>query len=163
MPPPCPSECIDMTPRQMWGAYWRASRDGRAEIPARLPVVLQNGAKGWFPFVKRCRAAYGGELPKFWKGYWGRVYGDRAQQGGSGATPHASAVQSSISDGFWEEYMERFPEGHGEDQGAQGGGGAADGWDGSKHGYVLISGCLCYKHPNGLTYEANGVDCFPQC
>ena len=29
------------------------------------------------------------------------------------------------------------------------------------HGYCLLNGALHYKHPNGVTYRAAGVDAFP--
>lgn len=164
MPPPCPSECIDVTPKEMWGAYWRASRDGEAGVPARMPAVLRNGAKGWFPFARRCREACQGELPSFWKGYWGKFCTDRG-----GGWQNSGIPSVSLPDEFWEEYMERFPEGHGGGGAPQaasqptGTGHGEGGGDTGKHGYVLISGNLCYKHPNGLTYEASGVDSFPSC
>ena len=35
------------------------------------------------------------------------------------------------------------------------------GFDPRVHGYCLINGALHYKHPNGVTYRATGVDRFP--
>ena len=33
--------------------------------------------------------------------------------------------------------------------------------DEGRFGYFLVNGALRFKHPNGLTYAATGVDAFP--
>ena len=34
-------------------------------------------------------------------------------------------------------------------------------WQERLHGYFLVKGALCYKHPDGMVYAARGVDEFP--
>ena len=156
MPPPCPSECIDMTPVEMWAAYWAASRNGTQGIPSAPPsgFPFSSFGKKWAAFVKRWRLHNGGDMPKFWKGYWGKFYSDKAEEGRRNGIP-----DTSLPEQFWEEYTERFPDGHWEDPTPTVG--ANGRWVEGKHGYFLVGGQLCYKHPDGNTYEANGVDRFP--
>jgi len=34
-------------------------------------------------------------------------------------------------------------------------------WQSDKHGYYMGTHGLFYRHPNGITYKANGTDEFP--
>lgn len=163
LPPPCPSECIDMTPPDMWAAYWALSPDGTAGIPASAPFALPDAPealrKAWALLVKQWRGSGEKETPKFWKGYWGKFISDKAEEGRRNGIPDVR-----LGERFWEEYAARHPDGHWEDPSAQ-----TDVkselplghmWEEGKHGYVLIRGQLCFRHPNGNTYPATGVDQF---
>ena len=89
--------------------------------------------------------------PKFWKSYWGKFYDDKGPEG-------CKFPNITLPEEFWDEYFEKHPNGHDEDEteSVQ----PQHCWDDSKHGYWMIKGQLCYKHPNGRVYLATGVDEF---
>jgi hypothetical protein len=154
LPPPCPSECVSTLPSDMWGAYWFYSKEGTLPLPATVPYRLSVFDKGWADAVRRWKGLHGG-VPKIWKAYWGKFMTDSKPLDMEGAT---------LPDEFWLEYLHKHPDGHWEDETNNDlppvpwtpGPRAED-----RTGYYLIRGKLCYRHTNGVTYEATGVDSFP--
>jgi hypothetical protein len=151
-PPPCPPECIDTLPVDMWEAYWACSDQGRLPLPASVPYKLACFDKRWADAVRKWKDRHGG-LPKVWKAYWGKFMTDSRPFDMEGNT---------LPDEFWLEYLRNHPDGHWEDETQ----GPPQPWtpvqrEEDKTGYYLIRGRLCFKHKNGITYEATGVDAFP--
>ena len=152
LPPPCPSECIDMLPSDMWAAYWARSRDGTAQLPASLPWRLSEAQSGqggaYSAAARRWRQAHGGALPKIWKGHWGKFFVEGQPRVGG----------DEMGDDFWSEYVRRHPDGQWEDPTPTSGMcDAGKGWDArrgqagdDKCGYIMIRGVLYYRHPTNL-------------
>ena len=144
-PIPVPSLVIDETPQSIWGVYWRMYPDGTQEMPATVPRAV------WMRHCRENEMDPETEPPRFWRGYWGQF------------APHFGGAR--LSEDFWERYLAMNPKGHGElrvgDYNSTYERPARGAWDDSKHGYFMINGSLRYKHPNGVTYAATGVDTFP--
>ena len=124
----------------MWASYWYVSRNGMAEIPPSVPFYKWKNKPG--------------DPPKLWKGHWGKFYSNKPEEGCKTGIPRIM-----MPDEFWEDYAKLYPSGHAEDPTPKAA--APSTWQESKHGYFLIRGKLFFKHPNGITYEATGVDSFP--
>ena len=155
LPPPCPPECVNMLPTDMWEAYWAYSQNGKISLPASVPRRLSRFDKRWTDAVRRWKERHNDNVPKLWKGYWGKFMND--------PKPLYTSMDT-LPDAFWLEYLERHPDGHWEDETHPDSAPApwTPGGNGEdKHGYWLIKGRLCFKHKNGITYEATGVDAFP--
>ena len=172
LPPPCPPECVDTLPVDMWEAYWTHSEKGRLPLPASVPYRLSRFDKRWADATRKWKSDHG-SVPKVWKAYWGKFMTDSKPFDMEG---------NALPDEFWIEYLRNHPDGHWEDDTP--GDGTAPPWtagrgfgDGirdsrlgddrlgdraeDKTGYYLIKGRLCFKHKNGMTYSATGVDSFP--
>jgi hypothetical protein len=143
----------------MWGAYWAHSRGGTLPLPASVPYQLSDPEhrKRWADAARRWRRDSGG-VPKVWKAYWGKF-----SEGPEGQSRPFDMRGQELPDEFWAEYLETHPDGHWQ---CGGGEGPAAPWQSGPReedrvGYYLIKGRLCYKHKNGVTYDATGVDSFP--
>ena len=154
LPPPCPPECVNTLPVDMWGAYWAYSEKGRLPLPASVPYRLSRFDKRWSDAVRKWKNDHG-SLPKVWKAYWGKFMTDLKQPGGGFEEVNV------LPDEFWLEYLQNHPDGHWEDDTEC----IAPPWSGDRvedrTGYYLIRGSLYYRHQNGMTYAATGVDSFP--
>ena len=126
----------------MWASYWSVSPNGTAEMPPSVP------------FSKWMKKQ--GDPPKFWKGHWGKFFSNKPEEGCRTGIPRIT-----LPDEFWNDYARLYPSGHKEDPTPKAVCAPGLRWEEGKHGYFSFKGAVYFRHPNGITYEATGVDSFP--
>lgn len=119
-PIPVPSECFDLTPSDLWPAYWSCYPQG-TEMPPCVPKPIWE--KNWRK--RNPDRNQKGEQPPpppvFLRGYWGRFNHKaltsrrptKKQKTGSPTDePPERVLPPRLSDEFWKKYFEIFPNGH---------------------------------------------------
>lgn len=72
----------------------------------------------------------------------------------------SGAVDRSLPSS-WRDYWRQSPDGTLVSHPKPPFGPRAEPSDEGRYGYFLVNGALRFKHPNGVTYAATGVDSFP--
>lgn len=133
-PRPVPSECVDVTPPEMWETLWELDAAGTMEMPAE---TMMNGRR-----------------VQFWKNHWFKL----AQQ----TSPEKAATSrptrpKRLPARFWRQYWSRFPQGHKEDPTERVYPERA--WDDRRHGYWRVDGKLQYRSPDERVHvNMDGAD-----